>query len=83
MTSDENFLNDMTHKTNSQTNPLYENSQCHPIAFFFQKIILIKTRYKTHDEELLAIIEVFMTWHHYIKSCIYKVFVLTDHNNLY
>ena len=39
-------------------------------------------RYKTHDNELLAIIEVFKTWQHFLEGCKHKVLVFTDHNNL-
>ena len=45
-------------------------------------MIPAKTRYKTHDSELLAIVEAFKTWCHYLKSCKYKVLVITDNNNL-
>ena len=45
-------------------------------------MIPAETRYKTHDSELLAIIEAFKTWCHYLKGCKHKVLVLTDHNNL-
>ena len=57
-------------------------SQWHPIAFFFRKMIPAETQYKTHDGELLAIVEAFKTWHHYLEDCKYEVLVLTDHNNL-
>ena len=36
-------------------------SQWHPIAFFLRKMIPPETRYKTHDGELLVIIEAFKT----------------------
>ena len=45
-------------------------------------MISTETRYETHDQELLAIIEAFKTWHHYLEGCKYEIFVLTDHNNL-
>ena len=45
-------------------------------------MILAQTRYKTHDGELLAIVEAFKTWHHYLKGCKHEVLVLTNHNNL-
>ena len=45
-------------------------------------MIPAETRYKTHDQELLAIVEVFNTWRHYLESCKYEILVLTDHNNL-
>ena len=56
--------------------------QWHPIAYFFGKMILTETRYKTHDAELLAIVEAFKTWRHYLEGCKHEVLVLTDHNNL-
>ena len=38
--------------------------------------------YETHDGELLAIVEAFKTWRHYLEGYKHKVLVLTDHNNL-
>ena len=38
--------------------------------------------YETYDGKLLAIVEVFKTWRHYLKSCKYEILVFTDHNNL-
>ena len=55
----------------------------HPVAYFLRKIISAKTWYKTHDSELLAIVEAFKTWRHYLEGCKYKFLVLTDHNNLW
>ena len=52
------------------------------IAFFFWKMILPKTWYKTHDEKLLAIIKALKTWKHYLEDCKYKFLVLTNCNNL-
>ena len=51
-------------------------------SLFSMKIIPAKTRYKTHDAELLSIIKAFKTWHHYLEGCKHEVLVLTDHNNL-
>ncbi len=45
-------------------------------------MIPAETWYKTHDSELLAIIEAFKTWRHYLKGCKYEILELTDHNNL-
>ena len=44
-------------------------------------MIPAETHYKTHDGELLAIVEAFKTWQYYLESCKYKVLVLTDYNN--
>ena len=56
--------------------------QWHPVAFYSRKMIPAKTRYKTHHGELLAIVEAFKTWRHYLQACKHKVFLLTNHNNL-
>ena len=56
--------------------------QWHLVAYFLRKMIPAKTKYKTYDIELLAIVKAFKTWRHYLKDCKYKVLVLTDHNNL-
>ncbi len=45
-------------------------------------MILVETRYKTYDGKLLAIVEAFKTWKHYLEGCKHEVLVLTDHNNL-
>ena len=45
-------------------------------------MIPAETRYETHDGELLAIVEAFYTWRHYLESCKQEVLVLTDYNNL-
>ena len=44
-------------------------------------MIPAETRYKTHNAELLAIVEVFKTWRHYLEGCKHEVFVLTNYNN--
>ena len=67
----------MTHKDLNS-----EIGQWHPVAFFSQKMIPAETRYETYDEELLAIVEVFKTWRHYLKGCKYEVLILIDYNNL-
>ena len=59
-----------------------ENGHWHSVAFFSRKMIPAETRYKTHDQELLAIVEAFKTWRHYLEGCKFEVLVLTDHNNL-
>ena len=56
--------------------------QWYSVTFFSRKMIPAETWYKTHNSELLAIIEVFKTWCHYLEGCKHEVLVLTDHNNL-
>ena len=45
-------------------------------------MIPAETRYETHDDELLTIVEAFKTWQYYLGGCKHEVLVLTDHNNL-
>ena len=59
-----------------------DSGQWHPVAFFSRKMIPAETRYETHDGELLAIVEAFKTWRHYLEGSQHEVLVLTDHNNL-
>ena len=58
------------------------NVDWHPVAYFSRKMIPAETQYETHDGELLAIVEAFKTWRHYLEGCKHEVLVLTDHNNL-
>ncbi len=54
----------------------------HPVAFFSRKMISVETQYETHNSELLAIVEAFKTWRHYLEGYKHEVLILTDHNNL-
>ncbi len=45
-------------------------------------MILAETRYETYNDELLAIVEAFKTWRHYLEGYKHKVLILTDYNNL-
>ncbi len=56
-------------------------SQWYPVAIFSKKMIPAESQYETHNDEILAIVEVFKTWKHYLKSCKHEVLVLTDYNN--
>ena len=59
-----------------------DSGRWHLVAFFSCKMIPAETRYETHDGELLAIVEAFKTWRHYLEGSQHEVLVLTDHNNL-
>ena len=59
-----------------------EDGHWHSIAYYSHKMIPAEWNYKTHNAELLVIVEAFKHWRHYLESSQHKVFVLTDHNNL-
>ena len=59
-----------------------DSGQWHLVAFFSRKMIPAETRYKTYNQELLAIVEAFETWRHYLEGCKFEVLILINHNNL-
>lgn len=59
ITSDQHFSDNVTHKDSNSSQ--FEICQWHPTAFFTHKMISAKTHYKTHYQELLAIVEAFKT----------------------
>ena len=54
----------------------------HPTAFSSRKLKPSERNYATHDQELLAILEAFKCWRHYLEGSQHQTIVLTDHNNL-
>lgn len=42
-----------------------------------------ETRYKTYDDEFLAIVDVFKTWYYYLEDFKYKILIFTNYNNLW
>ena len=50
-------------------------SQWYPLAYYSWKMIPTKTKYKTYNGKLLAIVKVFKKWWHYLESCKHKVFI--------
>lgn len=54
----------------------------HSVAYYSHNILPVELNYKTHDAELLAIVEGFKIWRHYLEGTAHTILVLTDHNNL-
>ena len=52
------------------------------MAYFSRKMINAERNYEIHDAELLAIVESFCHWRHYLEQPYHTVEVLTDHSNL-
>ena len=46
-------------------------------------MIPVETWYKTHNQELLAIVKAFKTWLQYLESGKFELLVIINHNNLY
>jgi transposase InsO family protein len=54
----------------------------HPVAFWSRKLSPAERNYSTYDAELLAIVEAFKQWRHYLEGSRFTIEVITDHNNL-
>lgn len=56
--------------------------QIYPIAFFSRKLNSSEVNYDVHDKELLAIVDSFKQWRHYLEGLAFQIDVITDHRNL-
>ena len=52
------------------------------MAYYLRKLTEAELNYDVHDKELLAIVECFRTWRHYLEGAHHQVKVITDHKNL-
>ncbi|XWX00660.1 hypothetical protein V2A60_008681 [Cordyceps javanica] len=59
-----------------------DEGRLHPVAFFSQKLHGPELNYGIHDKELMAIIQCFKEWRHYLVGAKHKIKVYTDHKNL-
>lgn len=53
-----------------------------PVAFWSRKCIPAECNYDIHDREMLAIVECFKHWRHYLEGSKHPVRVRSDHKNL-
>ena len=58
------------------------DGEIYPIAFMSRAFSAAKLNYDVHDKKLLAIVESFKKWRHYLKGVADPVEVYTDHRNL-
>ena len=54
----------------------------HPVVFFSKTMNEAQCNYDVYNQELLALIEMFRHWRHYLHQAVHKVKVHTDHANL-
>ena len=59
-----------------------EDGEIYPVVFYSHTLTGAELNYNTHDKELLAVFEVFKTWHHYLESPHHTIDIITDHKNL-
>lgn len=58
------------------------NGDLQPIAFYSRQMITAERNYSILDKELLAVVEAFREWRHYLQGAHQPTQVLTDHRNL-
>ncbi|OAE21268.1 hypothetical protein AXG93_868s1050 [Marchantia polymorpha subsp. ruderalis] len=61
---------------------LIKDECLHPIAFHSQKFTLAEINHKIQDKELLAIVDSFQEWLHFLKGAEHPITIYTDHKNL-
>jgi hypothetical protein len=54
----------------------------HPVAFHARKFTAAEINYEIHDKELLAIVDLFQEWRHFLEGAQHLVTIHTDHKNL-
>jgi len=59
-----------------------EDHRKHPVAFWSAKFSGPTKNYSTPDHEMMAIVEAFKHWRHYLEGSRYPITVFSDHNNL-
>jgi len=61
----------------------FQDKRLHQVAFHSQKLNSAERNYEIHDKELLAILEAFMEWKHYLYGADMPITVYTDYQNLH
>lgn len=58
------------------------DGKLHPVAFYSRKFSAAEINYEIYDKELLAIVDSFQEWRHFLEGAAHPVTVYTDHKNL-
>ena len=58
------------------------DGKLHLVAFYSRKFSAAEINYEIHDKELLAIVDSFQEWRHFLEGAAHPVTVYTDHKNL-
>ena len=59
-----------------------DKEELHHVAFHSRKFDAAEINYKIHDKELLAIVDSFVQWPHFLEGSPHQVIVFSDHKNL-
>ncbi|KAG5727516.1 hypothetical protein E4T56_gene12212 [Termitomyces sp. T112] len=64
----------------SQQSP--EDGKWYPVSFYSKSLNAVEQNYEIHNKEMLAIIQSFKEWQHFLEGMWHKSKVWTDHKNL-
>lgn len=64
----------------SQQHP--ETGHWHPVAFWSRKKTVAEMNYDIGKSEMLAVVEAFKQWRHYVEGSTHRIAVIIDHANL-
>jgi hypothetical protein len=59
-----------------------EGKQFYLVAFHSRKFTATEINYEIHDKELLAIVDSFQKWRHFLEGVVYPIIVYTDYKKL-
>jgi hypothetical protein len=59
-----------------------DDDKLHPVAFNSTKFEPAEINYEIHDKELLAILDSFEQWRHFLEGSPHQIIVYNDHKNL-
>jgi hypothetical protein len=59
-----------------------EDKWLHPVEFHSQKFTAAEINYEIHDKELLAIVNSFQEWRHFLEGIVHLIIVSINHKNL-
>jgi hypothetical protein len=59
-----------------------EDGQLHSVAFHSRKFTAVEINYEVHDKELLAVVDCFAQWRHFLEGSPHQIIIYSDHKNL-
>jgi hypothetical protein len=65
-----------------QTSRSHFSLKVMPPTLRLEKFTTAEINYEIHDKELLAIVNSFQEWRHFLEGALHPVTVYTDHKNL-
>ena len=61
---------------------LEKDGLLHPVAFHTRKFNAAEINYEVHDKELLAVVDSFEQWRHFLEGSPHQIIIFSDHKNL-